>query len=332
MAAYLTLPGSSGNYLSTPDLNLLDADTAHGHQSVGDWTAGAGASALVVASSGAPSTMLFGDQAFKATTDGTGAVIASLTTPTLTAVEHTVAIDIYTSTAGREAFITLDGTDGTVTALTAGTLTRLEATTTVTAGTKTVTVTYRKTDDSDPDAAEVVWMARACLCTGSDGTFVPSLRVVGDLDIEAKLLAGTPSAGANEVVNRGWNNPDKSFRFTVNDATPTDNVVFYYFTGAAPTTEVAETWIDAATSDVSVYRVTHDVSSGDSILYVDGVSAGTKSGTSGALNAGDGDLAISVLDGVAGRNMGGNLYYVTMRDGISGPIVAKMDADDWVGI
>ena len=34
---YLYLPGASGNYASVADVNLLDADTAHIHQSIGDW-------------------------------------------------------------------------------------------------------------------------------------------------------------------------------------------------------------------------------------------------------------------------------------------------------
>lgn len=32
----LALPGVAGNYASLPDVNLLDADTAHGAQGVGN--------------------------------------------------------------------------------------------------------------------------------------------------------------------------------------------------------------------------------------------------------------------------------------------------------
>ena len=34
---FLSLPGTSGHYADTPDINLLDADTAHMHQSLGWW-------------------------------------------------------------------------------------------------------------------------------------------------------------------------------------------------------------------------------------------------------------------------------------------------------
>ena len=54
---YVTLPGAAGNYISTDDVNLLDADSAHLQQSVGQWSVGALSTTHV----------LFGDNSLKVT-------------------------------------------------------------------------------------------------------------------------------------------------------------------------------------------------------------------------------------------------------------------------
>ena len=60
MAAYISLPGTSGHYLSTADVNLLDADTAH---ATSRWPDGrAVPNCRVVTVSADDCDQLFGDQ------------------------------------------------------------------------------------------------------------------------------------------------------------------------------------------------------------------------------------------------------------------------------
>ena len=53
--------------------------------------------------------------------------------------------------------------------------------------------------------------------------------------------------------------------------------------------------------------------------------------TTGAASPSGSTLYVGAAGG-AGSYLDGDLYYVEVRDGIDGPVVARMDADDWVGI
>ena len=62
MTDKFVLNGSAGTYLSTEDINLLDADTAHLQQSIGGWQVQAGAQTFQLIADGSAS---FGDNALE---------------------------------------------------------------------------------------------------------------------------------------------------------------------------------------------------------------------------------------------------------------------------
>lgn len=325
--AYVTFPGVDTDFISTDDVNLFPSDTAHFHQSVGGWSAGADASAFAHDVTGTPAPP-YGDGTGKATTDGGGPIIATLSSPSLSAVEYTVSVDVWSDTADREGFVRFNGTNGTVTALTAG-WTRLSCTKTVTAGTKTIEVHYRDVDDSSPGNGEEVWLARACIRTGSSALFIPSLRIVGDLDIETKLaLADWTPAAYNSLVSTTDSGGANGFMIRVEPTTGKFGLIH----GSGSYREGLSAGSHALTDGAAyTIRATMDVSTGGVAFFIDGIAAGTPTVATGA---GSGSGLTLVVGGTSEFNwpVDGDIYYCEIRDGIDGPVVRRFDADDLIGL
>lgn len=169
---YVIFPGTPGNYISTQDVNLLDADTAHLQQSTGLWTAG-------VLSTDHP---LFGDNSLKIT----GGVDTSITPTTDAAM-----FSVYVYSA--------DGADFNIN------------------GSPAVTVPagiWTQLTEMGPDGMYTIgcstandyYIGKACLRTGTDPTFVPSLNIVGTIEeiIDPTDMPIAYAPGSPLTVGDGW--------------------------------------------------------------------------------------------------------------------------------
>ena len=212
MPSSIIFPGSPGVNVSTPDTNLLDADTAHVQQSVGTWSAFAGAA--ITQSQDVPP--VFGDYEIKsAGLSGANAGFRSVTTaPAISAGDWVFSCWIYSTQQLNTAVdnrLRMLVTGGDVNqekfqAVAPNTWTHVEVPFTSAAGVAADTLDlYAQvlglTQDTD------IYLDAACLRSGSDGTFVPSLRIVGSL-FETKEPSDVPIAFAADgtplTVGDNW--------------------------------------------------------------------------------------------------------------------------------
>ena len=321
MSNYLYLPGASGNYASVADVNLLDADTAHLHQSVGDWVSGAGTSSVAQSTDVTP---LFGNYTLKLTLNGASALATSFTSPSLTAGDHAIGAYVYTDESDLEAFWRFDGTFGTQYDLTPGGWTWVETTKSVT-GAVACQLYVRKQDTSNADSGELVYVDKVVLQTGTSATFVPSLRIVGDLEIEAYIRADNNTTAT--IVSRYLTAAgSRTFRFHLEaDKLQT----FISLDGSAAEIDsstahgVSFPWADPHT-----VKMTRSATTGTISYYLDGVAKGTAASTAGGLWLGDQDLMIGNYSGGSGTSITADILTVSLRDGIDGPLVVDVDFTD----
>ena len=331
MAGYFWLPGVSGNYASSDDVNLLDADSAHHHQSLGTYALVATAD---TPSLEAESSALFGDNVFQflAASPAGGTQVAigwaslgngpaispatdyalSMRVRTLCGSDRTaqVALSCWNSTS----FVNqLTGSTATLPA--DGSWVTLSVSGTSGAGVDNGLPYINITDAADNDIFQI---DVACLRTGSDATFIPSYRIVGDLDWEMKLAMTDWTPATENWLYSAW---DSSLGYVIR--IPNSGVIQVAGNHTAQST--AATGI--TDGDVGVLRVTRDASTGDFEFYKDGVQLGTTVSTSAAPTAYPTGVAHAIgANGVSGLTpTAGEIYYVTLRDGIDGPIV--FDAD-----
>jgi len=215
MADVVVFPGST-DHIETEDVNLLDADTAHGAQSVGRWEQfQAMTNPVTVPSPDAP----VGPNVFQAaasTDTASGRIWAGEDSAAVTAAtEYTFAVDLLAAAASRTgtAFFYwydsgggyLSNSSGSGVSLVNGTWTRVSLTATAPASVASVGVRFYVTGGML--SGEVLqWRSPIC-AEGTDTTFVPSLRIVGTLgetidpvDMPIVYAAdGTPL-----TVGEGW--------------------------------------------------------------------------------------------------------------------------------
>jgi hypothetical protein len=284
MSNYLYLPGA-GSYPSVAEVNLLDADSAHLQQSTGQWSVGALSSTYA----------LFGDNSLKVT----GGVDTVLTPGTDAAM---FSCYVY-SEAG--ATFTVNGG----------------------AGVAVPAATWTQLSDAGPDGtytvacstAEDYWVDQACVRAGADPAFVPSLRIVGDLEMEYKHTPREWKTNRRAYLARSSQYATYDFDAStgkirlqlISDAGSHfyDSVVLTDIVNGTPVTVRSE--IDWATSEWK--------------LYLDDVLKDTISITSGTKLAG-GANDVSFNSGVLGAV--GDLYWMRIRDGIGGPLVLDADFTD----
>ena len=111
---FITFPGTSGNYISTDDVNLLDADTAHLQQSNGNWGGAGGVASAVLSSEVTP---VFGHSVLKMT-HGVPSTTSRMLwgngtsgAPVVPAQEYSIIMSLRATVAGREATLKLEWFD-----------------------------------------------------------------------------------------------------------------------------------------------------------------------------------------------------------------------------
>jgi len=339
MARFVTFPGTSGAYVSTDDVNLLDADTAHLVQSEGEWDAG-GAVTIDAAA--------FGGFALQRTiSTGTfwqarGGPMAS-TLPVLPNTAYSVRGRLKADAANvtdLAFYIQWLDSGGTQISLSNSSLIPVSG------------FAFKDYDAylSVPGANDIVspagaafatiitrWIATAstdvsigsvCFRLGTDPTFKPSLRIVGDLSIEVDAAATlwTPSA-AQDLLSRWAPAPDQAYRVRVPTAGGQTDFLFSLDGTTQLSLSSSGGLVDGQEYLLRFERV---AATGAVEIFVDGVSDATATLAAGPLNGGASDLFVGSRDATL-NPFAGDIWTATVRDGIGGPIVAEFDATD-IGI
>ena len=337
---FITLNGDPGEFLSRADVNLLDADTAHLQQSIGTWLHASGSTGPTLASDIPP---IFGTFHGKTSTS-TGADVRLRTAlgvdgqPALPDTVYSVSAYLArgsTSTPGTNVRLRTTFYDAGGVAIQE----TLRDPVPLPVANEWVHVTML---ELSPPLTEFVGMSVAWIGGGlqigdelywdanliaerSDPTFVPSLRIVGNLDLEARAASVDWTDTHQDLID----NRDVALGYLLR-ISPTGGVIFSYGNGA--TNRQAESsapgFVDGVTATV---RATLDIA-GTIEWFLDGVPFDTAGSDPGAGVPSDLDVAI----GIESQNhinwpFHGDIEYAQIRDGIDGPVVYRMDAADALG-
>lgn len=333
--AFQTFPGTSGFYASCSDVNLLDADTAHLEQSIGEWAVVVGSSSIIQSQALTP---IFGNYhgAYTAT-EATSSIFTgngAAATPVSAATEYTWSV--YVAGAANAAatvevrmtYFDSGGSDNGNSGYSAavpitGEFVQFSDTHTTPAGTAYAAgqITVRLADVDD-----VIYFAAPCLRAGSDGSFVPSLRIVGDLDLRAMLAADdyTPTANQWIIGNRNGFDGYGLLLLTTGTWYP------YHGDGSSHRNSGVSlgTLVNGTAYEV---QVTFTQSDGKWRGYLDGELLYTTSATNTNDGSPSGDV-MAVAASITGTlPFDGDMYWAESRDGIDGPRVARWDATQALG-
>ena len=340
----LILPGLSGHFADTPDINLLDADTAHAQQSLGLHTQ---TSQVVNTQIATPSVVPpFGTTAVRFETLITGTVFVRIPVsagpldPNAPVVApnslYTMEVWAFTEASGVSGhgefnwLTSSGGFAGTVAgsntpvALTAGTWTRFRHTGTSPSNAASMSTGFRVTTSSVGDQ---IFFCTVMVAAGDVAAFVPSLRIVGDVDMRAEIAwtDSSPSVDEHLIDIRSGNNGIH----LLNDSSASqlfarhgDGTVTRGNTGILLTPMVSGTF--------HKIRTEFDISAGEALWYLDDVLQDTNTGLSTNAGLPSGlPLVVGAVQGGAANNVDGKLRDAEVRDGKAGPIVARFDADDF---
>jgi len=324
-------PGSSGNYISADDVNLLDADTAHLHQSIGGWVNNFRFGAPSLSTDLTPE---FGSNHLQAIASSAGeasirwSAVGTGSIPISAATEHSINLR-YANDQGLDMGITVRQYDSGGNILSTVTeKNRSMAADTWTGHTYTFTshasaafvLLYGILQGAS--IGDIAYFDKICIRTGSDATFIPSINIVGDLDMRAKIaLTDYTDAAAQALLDTLTS--FKGHRLAI---TTGGEIEGRMGNGSADNTGTST---GAAFVNGTPYEIkaTQDISTGLWKFYKDAVNfdddaLGAAITPSAAANA------LAVGADVAGTALltTGDIYWIEDRDGIGGPIVRKYDA------
>ena len=331
---YVYLPGTNDNYVSTPNVNLLDADTAHFVQGKSQWRNNTGTDGGVVTASGASA---FGPNVLRFTCDG--GLIPKINTGNVAftdfvvsgSTEYAAGIDVLADFADRVRY-TIQWWDGLVFKtqevgdwfdITAGVRIRLTVSGVSHADADNCSMVLDF--ESNADAGAIFDLSAALLAAGSAASFVPSHNIVGDLDVRwagafDPALLESPE---NPIVARYASGTNNSYLVEIGGLG--DGRCFQRVGGVTGSTVL--NGIGPQDTARHSYQTTRVASSGLWSGYIDDVLVDTTVGTSGAI---DSDSTASVEVGAASngtlRPIEGAVEWAEVRDGIDGPIVVRFDA------
>jgi len=324
---YVDYPGSAGRYASCASVNLLDADTAHTYQSRGAWVTGS-----IVSDSGSWSGKMNEITFAGAGTDFPALVevVDGLSSATVYSMSSLVAGPDWTnvdSVSITAQWLEADGTP--ISTMTSAVVSNPTANTVLTvtgtspALTAKVTVWHTIVHAS---GACTLRFSDMCLRAGSDGTFVPSLRIVGDLDLRARLAADdwTPASRQTFLCNDDVSTEGYRFRLEVDG-----DISIFHGDGGGLRTIRSTAGVGATDGDAVEIRAAIDVTSANLVtFYKDEVVLGDTVAIAAGAGVPSGDTLIVGADSGLGARLAGDVYWVEVRDGIDGPVVARMDAGD----
>jgi len=172
-------------------------------------------------------------------------------------------------------------------------------------------------------AADVLYWDAVCLHASASTTFVPSHRIVGDIDMRASVLPVTfdPTTDQHVIAKRSGTSG-----YGIRLDSTTDSVSARH--GDGVTDRDTALAMDTTAGTKAEIRATFDEATGTWNGYLNDVLADTDAGfttdpaspSSEALYAGSEN---------GNEPYQGDIFWVEVRDGIDGPVVARFDAHDF---
>ena len=338
---FITLNGEQGEFLSRSDVNIMDADTAHCQQALGDWT-NSNNSGL----SRQPSVDdLFGDGACRATAAAAAimAFTAGVNSEFRVAVGDTFTFRIAVkSEDSRNVQVWARWFDLAGDVIGAGSRASAVVGTeytdiSVVAVAPALAHTARlRVDSLDVlDAGETLFVKESGILRGDDPTFVPSVRIVSDLQVEIDARRDWNDAASTPlvVVARSATNSVAVFNFTLRD---TGAMLFQRQREGANAVFGPSSVAVTLPPDGTRLRIkaTHDVTGELWTILFDDVEENTATNTGiPGLNEAllPSNVSVGALFTGATQRFGGDIFSAEIRDGIDGPVVYRMDAADALG-
>ena len=336
----LILPGLTGHFADTPDINLMASDEAHIFQSIGLWNAiptGATHTLTPVAN---PETFS-GFAKENVATLSTGVRIrcgaaddSENVAPVVGGQTYSFATLVFLERAGTITYVVRwnDGAGGPsggpdhfpgAVAQPAG---WAFATTTAVApaGALSFALELRVEGNNIGDDIKV---GQSITRDGATSTFVPSLRIVGDVDMEMLMAADNWASGEQ----LGIGNRSGNFGYETTFGAADTQIFGRHGTGAARATAgvFLAGKVDGQYSQMRAY---FDISAGEWNFVQDAESDLNKGGFStlpGAPVAAGAAIDVGARDGT-GVLFSGRTRWAETRDGIGGPVVARFDAADFI--
>jgi len=326
---FFTFDGVSGSFLSTPNVNLLDADTAHVEQGIGDWVDFDSAENLMRVAVASP--------AF-----GSGSLQFSSLNPSPSQVSSQQGLDAeqaplgdvsvsawVMSPLGRNVqigIIAYDGTGANIgefvgpsTPTTPGVWQQISFGRDVNwaGGRVAIKVVHFATN-----IGELSNVAAACIRVGTDPAFVPSLSIVGDLEMEA--LASSASA-ANQTLIATWTGSGSNgYQFAANLS---GNLLARHGDGSV---DRFASGSNALTPGVlQAVKGSFDAA-GNWSFDIDGTPE-TVGPTLPGVASPSGGLAVGSNAGGTINLFTGDIASAVVRDGVGGPVVASFLSSDYAG-
>lgn len=306
---------------------MLDSDTANLWQGVGEWegTFGAPTSVAVDQSEGDD----FGS--LKVVASAAGHAIgydATNRLPVAAATPLSFAYMVQVPVTGDYLFrarewnavdVVQNNHDDTI-GLTAGVW--YQYTKSYTTRADAVTVDFQIRDiNSLISATEITRIKNVVVRQDASTTFLPSVRVIGDIEIETDISTKWATGANQTIAGSAGGDGGGAGQYITGGA-----LRAIFLTGAGAGYPAMD--VHGLADDVrATFKWTRVVSSGLSTAYIDDVSTGTSTDLAGepVLYAGD-DFVIGEASGLA--NIDGEVYSVALRDGIGGPVVAMMNPQD----
>lgn len=344
--SHVLLDGALGTYISTPDTNLLDADRAHVHQSITGWLTN-GTNTLEQSTAIDPSSIFPGATQTMKSTFQDDLRIGRSALPLATADPFVFSMWVWIP-VGWDGGDIRAGDDGSfVGAIGESNQTASAAITEV-----WQQIWFKLTPDasdfdgivvlrigSAPTAGRFVYFVAGCWRPGSDPTFIPSTRIIGDLDIRWLLAMDDYTPAVTEYL--GSKAKDSTTRQWFVEVPPNGRPKMTTSPDGTSASQVAKQSTIAFTTtdgDTLGIKITVDVDNGaggaDYKFFtqpgsIDGAfdqlgTTQTNSTTTSIFNA-DSEVAIGALFGGTLSPLAGKVFRYELRDGIDGPITAGPD-------
>jgi len=318
-----TFDGVSGTFLSTPDINLLDADTSHIVQSVGQWRIATQIAEPLAYSKFAIQRAIvgtFNDLGTNSPSQGASIPVAASTQKTVAAQfqsDQDVGNLRLRLTQYRADQSQITSSDTNVSYVAPNPI-LISQTLTTAADAAFITIAFQgnTATDSTFKAWDIV------MRTDTDSTFVPSLRIVGDIEMEAK--ASSPSS-ANQTLMATWTGSGSNgYQFGANLS---GNLLARHGNGSV---DRFASGSNALTPGVfQTVKGSFDAA-GNWSFNIDGVSETVGPTTPGAASP-SGGLSVGSNAGGTINLFTGDIGSAVVRDGIGGPTVASFDPEDYTG-
>ena len=353
---FITLNGDPGEFLSRADVNILDADTANLQQSVGLWTAGAGIATVDLV---ADPAARFGEFVLQGPITGANvSVSATIQTPldgTSIPVGpgdvRTVAVDVSIAPGESEPYeaqinaVFRDIGGGNLAAVQSGFFpisdvpVRIGVTTApAPAGTTGVSfaVAYQTVADGGRVIGDVPILDAVTMTLDGSTAWIPSLRIVGNLDLRARIALATYTPADPNAVLAKWG-PEKSYQFTIE---PSGTLRFFGSSdGVATDVNMGVADPGLAAGSVHDFRLFYEFDNGggnsEGSFFIDSVLEGSVVGPLNlTLFPGNNPLNVGADATTVRWWLDGDLEFVEVYDGdgdAGAPLVYRMDAADALG-